>query len=844
MPDKTYKLSFEMSDGSTKDLRFTVPQGDPGKTAYQYAQEGGYTGTEAEFAKKLTEKMPTALPNPYPLTINGKIYDGSEEVNVVVTGGAASDAVSLGQTPVTLPQTANIRLVGEGEHSYTIKGKTVADISTATIAKNYVAMTEHEDHIELTVSGSPANWYNAFAALTFSGLTVGESYAFCIESFGIDTANLTFNGYFLIKNASGSELGRIEGEPAGLVSVTFIASTETVVVQWYPANNYYWGQGYRTALVGDIYINKASDGTDRTGVINESGTFTDSYSLGQLQKGITITAEPSCEVYSVSGGGGSGGASAPLAGKTVVCSGDSLFGMYTGDTSAPAYAAQKTGATVYNVGFSGCRMSKHPYTSHNPFCMYALADAIASGDWTEQDANAANGSANFPDQLAILKGIDFNTVDYIVIHYGTNDFAAGGSGVEIDNPDNPKATNTLCGALRHSVETLLGAFPKLKIFVSLPAFRYWTAEDGTVTDSDEKTNVNGHTLPDFVKALAETAREYKLPVIDCYYGLGINKSNAGTFLADGTHHNVEGRKRFGEYIGAKLISEGDTFQGANSETGGSASIDVTAAVGQTIVVEEVDASGKPTKWKAVDYQEKICGSEEIVVMEETTIVPSDDGTMMFAPLAVPSVGDVCKVTYNGTEYTCEAVDGSAMSGMPGTVMLGNIDLAMGTGDTGEPFVAVIVMAGEGGGQLLPLDSSETFTLSIKGKVVTKIPKKYIPSLSDEFAIHFVGDLSEDVGTDGAVRVVETAEAIYEALSNKKTLVGYLNTTKNGSDIACVMHDYTIATTQSEGNDVFVITFGIWQEYFNSRIHKIHITVGYLDGVPVCAVETNTGEVLN
>lgn len=32
--------------------------GAPGKTAYQYAQDGGYTGTEAEFAEKLAQEIP------------------------------------------------------------------------------------------------------------------------------------------------------------------------------------------------------------------------------------------------------------------------------------------------------------------------------------------------------------------------------------------------------------------------------------------------------------------------------------------------------------------------------------------------------------------------------------------------------------------------------------------------------------------------------------------------------------------------------------------------------------------------------------------------------------------
>ena len=40
------------------------PQGDAGatgKTAYAYAQDGGYTGTEEEFAAKLAEENPIAI---------------------------------------------------------------------------------------------------------------------------------------------------------------------------------------------------------------------------------------------------------------------------------------------------------------------------------------------------------------------------------------------------------------------------------------------------------------------------------------------------------------------------------------------------------------------------------------------------------------------------------------------------------------------------------------------------------------------------------------------------------------------------------------------------------------
>ena len=61
--------------------------GADGKSAYQYAQEGGYTGTEAEFAAKLAQEK---FANPNALTFTGAvtgIYDGSEPVSVEIPSG-------------------------------------------------------------------------------------------------------------------------------------------------------------------------------------------------------------------------------------------------------------------------------------------------------------------------------------------------------------------------------------------------------------------------------------------------------------------------------------------------------------------------------------------------------------------------------------------------------------------------------------------------------------------------------------------------------------------------------------------------------------------------------------
>ena len=222
-------------------------------------------------------------------------------------------------------------------------------------------------------------------------------------------------------------------------------------------------------------------------------------------------------------------------------------------------------------------MSVHPTSGYGAFSMWALAKAIAENDWTTQDAQASGGSSYFPDQLALLKSIDFNSVDIAVIHYGTNDFTAGHV-LKIDNDADHDDYNTLCGALRYSIEKLLGAYPKLRIYVSVPCYRFWS--DNGITYAETYTNREGKILPEFVEALRNTAAEYNLPVIDSYYGLGINKANADTFLGDGVHHNATGRERFGRYIGQNLIAQ---------QTSGKSGMDtaavhalISAAIGNAI----------------------------------------------------------------------------------------------------------------------------------------------------------------------------------------------------------------------------------------------------------------------
>ena len=91
--------------------------GADGKSAYQYAQDGGYTGTETEFAEKLAKEIPEALPNPNALTLTGAVnatYDGSTAVSVEIpSGGSGGTDISLGLTSAAVGQIIKVKAVDE-----------------------------------------------------------------------------------------------------------------------------------------------------------------------------------------------------------------------------------------------------------------------------------------------------------------------------------------------------------------------------------------------------------------------------------------------------------------------------------------------------------------------------------------------------------------------------------------------------------------------------------------------------------------------------------------------------------------------------------------------------------
>ena len=247
---------------------------------------------------------------------------------------------------------------------------------------------------------------------------------------------------------------------------------------------------------------------------------------------------------------------APLKGKTIVCFGDSITGSGSGQgTDIATYLAEFTGATVYNIGYGGCRMTTYmPHEQWDAFSMYRLAEAVAKNDYSYQlaaftfDDGYSKHSYYFRDHYEKLISIDFNEVDYITIAYGTNDLTASRL-----KPSDDYATNFI-SALKYSIEQIQSAYPHINIYLCTPIYRSWVLDNGEFIDSNERV-FGGFKLTDYVQAIKDVGAEYNLPVIDLYYELGINRQNYKNFFPenDGTHPHEGGRRLMAKKMADELF---------------------------------------------------------------------------------------------------------------------------------------------------------------------------------------------------------------------------------------------------------------------------------------------------
>ena len=143
--------------------------------------------------------------------------------------------------------------------------------------------------------------------------------------------------------------------------------------------------------------------------------------------------------------------------------------------------------------------------------------------------------------------------------------------------------------------------------------------------------------------------------------------------------------------------------------------------------------GSTTNVSWNDLTDRPFYTETVEVLPETTLtVDPETGETMLADTINVVAGNRYIVTWNGTDYTCNAIALPRTDDMPiDAAVIGNWGVIDGSGDNGMPFVLIIVgaeyvdMLGMGVMGMV-LDGSTAPTVKIMGEVVHTLDEKFIP----------------------------------------------------------------------------------------------------------------------
>ena len=273
----------------------------------------------------------------------------------------------------------------------------------------------------------------------------------------------------------------------------------------------------------------------------------------------------------------------------------------------------------------------------------------------------------------------------------------------------------------------------------------------------------------------------------------------------------------------EILSYGMTmsykFYAVGGGSGGS--IDVTASVGQTIIVKEVDGNGKPTKWESAEYQPRTHWTEVVQgdLVPHMTFTPVMNEAFQMLLYNLPAFdfaeGKTYTVIYDGVEYTGTAEAG-VFSGVP-FVSVGNTILH-GVQSTEPFFVAQIPAMGV---FAVICFTADEHTIQIIGEktVHHKIPDEYVRG--DNFKI----EVSMSATGDGLI-ANKTFEEIAEAVqAGKNVFVEEKSLYSNGVGISHLKFENIIDNGDNGGEAMFTAL-----EDAGTYIRLVVMKIGNLNNV--------------
>lgn len=238
----------------------------------------------------------------------------------------------------------------------------------------------------------------------------------------------------------------------------------------------------------------------------------------------------------------------------IVVLGDSIFGQVRDDSAVSEKLSLLTGQEVFNGAMGGTCLSRIDATGRMSYtkdslAFAAISQAISLDDFGLQQTAYIKESATeyFPEVIDTLEAIDFSHVEILLVQYGINDYHAG---VSLDNPEDPYDEYTFGGALRSGLKDLRKAYPNLRIILLTSTYSWYEFSGMTCEEKDE----GGGILEDYVNKELEIAEEMEVEVLDLYHDLYPHEvwEDWQIYTRDGLHPNEAGRQLLAETIAAYL----------------------------------------------------------------------------------------------------------------------------------------------------------------------------------------------------------------------------------------------------------------------------------------------------
>lgn len=215
--------------------------------------------------------------------------------------------------------------------------------------------------------------------------------------------------------------------------------------------------------------------------------------------------------------------------KNIVVFGDSIWNDGRGVDGISEHVQEKTGATIYNCAVGGStaalvgeNVDIKDWTSSSFNGMIYVARDLVSADKVIPGREAAD----------IVRTVDFENMDYVIISYGLNDFFS-------DVPIYPETyfdIKSYIGALRNGIGKLQENYSHLQIVVVSPTY--------TKLFEGEKQ----FEIGSYVEAARSVAGEMNVHFLDMFHVLGNDEESRTQYLGDGVHMSAEGRKVYADAV--------------------------------------------------------------------------------------------------------------------------------------------------------------------------------------------------------------------------------------------------------------------------------------------------------